>query len=268
MSILVLSSLLACKRPPEAPRDLDELSTYLYEHHVDDDPEALAVGLGNLRTWFETEHDPDARAGFELTVGLSQAAVDALDGSTAWSHPDTKASRASEGMGGAAAGTVGLHRTQAYVDAMVTVDQDVVFPKTFKEWGRTWRLCDGDTFASRDCLALESDEQQHSDFGLTSSVGEAYNQYRWVELEDGQWAMTHRNWQIYPPEVTLEVMEVVDQYYLNVFVPGTDGTTTYRYQATWAVFGEKVPEATALDLTTNSMFSSSDDLEDWLDENR
>ncbi|MCB9677947.1 MAG: hypothetical protein H6737_22805 [Alphaproteobacteria bacterium] len=265
---VVVLSLWACRAPPEAPEDLDSVAAYLFEKHLDPDPEVVAVGLEQLRTWFETDFDPEANRGFQLIVPLGAEAVGALDASVAFHHPDAKESRASEGMGGAAAGTVGTHALDDYVAALVAVDQDVVFPDTFESWGRTWRLCDGDTFAVRGCDTLESDEQQLSAFGLgMRSEGEAYNQYRWVELSDGSFAMNHRNWQIYPPDVSSSLLEVVDQYYLNTFVPSSDGSEVFRFQATWAVFGDSVPEDIALNLTANAMFDSSQELDAWLDEN-
>ncbi len=265
--MLLLALLVGCKRPPEAPKDLDALASYLFEEHTAEDPEVMAVGLQNLRTWFETDHDPDGPKGYELLIGLSGDAVSSLDSSAAYADPEAKESRRIP-SGGAGAATLGEHALEDYVAALVAVDQDVVFPKTFDAWARTFRLCDGDTFAKEDCELLEADEEQSSNFGFGfKSVGESYNQYRWVELDDGSWAMNHRNWQLYPPEVSNSLMEVEDQYYLNTFVPSSDGRTVYRFQATWAYFGADVPEGTALDLTTNSMVTSSEDLEAWLDEN-
>jgi hypothetical protein len=265
--MLIALTLLACKRPPEAPEDLDELASFLFEEHANEDPQVLSAGLENLRAWFESDFDPKDRKCFELANGLLEATVDGLDASAAYQDPAAVSSRSATPLGGASAGTEGLHRMDDYVDALVTIDQDVVFPKTFDEWSRTWRLCDGLSFARRDCDQLESDEQQSANFGFGfKSEGESYNQYRWIELEDGRWAMSHRNWQLFPPDVSNKLMEVADQYYLNTFVPSFDGKSVYRFQATWAVFGDDVPEKTALDLTTGSMFNSSDDLEKWLDE--
>jgi hypothetical protein len=264
----VLPLLFACRVPPEAPEDLDSVAAYLFENHLDEDEQVVAVGLEQLRDWYETDFDPEANRGFELRVPLSAESVSAIDASAAWSHPDTKESRSVEAMGGAAAGTVGPHALDDYVAALTAVDQDVVFPDTFEEWSRTWRLCDGEAFANRACDLLEADEQQLSAFGLgLRSEGEAYNQYRWVQLSDGQWALNHRNWQIYPPDVTNALLEVEDQYYLNVFVPSSDGSEVYRFQATWAVFGDSVPEDIALNLTANAMFDSSQELDAWLEEN-
>ena len=239
---------------------------FLFEHHLDEDPEGMALGLEALRDWFETDYDADANASFELLTPLSQASVESLNGSVAWTHPSTKALRTFEGMGGAAAGTVSSNSLDAAIAALTAIDQDVVFPDTFEEWGRTWRLCDGASFAVRNCEVTESDEQQLSVFGLgMRSEGEAYNQYRWFDLEDGSRAVSHRNWQIYPPEVSSDLLEVQDQYYLNTFVESADGNAVYRFQATWAVFGDDVPRDLALKLTSNSMFDSSQELDAWLD---
>lgn len=264
----VILLALGCGRPPEAPEDLDEVAAFLYASHLDEDERVMAAGLVQLRAWFESDFDPERNKGFELLVPLSSATVGALDASSAFQHPDTKSPRESEGMGGAAAGTVSAHPLEDSVAALTRWDQDVVFPDTFEEWGRTWRLCDGATFADVGCTHLEGDEQQLSTFALgLRSDGEAYNQYRWIDLEDGTRGMSHRNWQIYPPEVNNSLLEVVDQYYLNAFVESTDGSEVFRFQATWAVFGDSVPEGLALDLTAGSMFDSSQELDAWLDEN-
>ena len=241
------------------------MAAFLFSEHGDE--ERLSDGLVNLQTWFEVGFDPEQDRGFQLSVVLDQATVDGIDASAAWAHPELKETREAEGMLGAAAGTVGEQAMDDYVSALTAMPQDEVFPDTFAEWGRTWRLCDGEEFAERTCLSAEADEQQDSRFGLGfNSQGESYNQYQWVQLPDGQWAMNHRNWQIYPPEVSSNLLEVFDQYYLNTFVPSSDGTQVFRLQATWAVFGDGVPEDLGLNLTANSMFDSSVELEEWLEE--
>ncbi len=258
---------LACRKPLEAPEDLDSVAAYLFTEHLAEDPAVMAVGFENLRTWFETDYDPEENRGFELMVPLTEVTVDSLNGSVAWTHADTKDERVALGMGGAAAGTVGVHAIDDYVSALTAIPQDEVFPDTFAEWERTWRLCDGVDFAEHRCDLLEADEYQLSQFGLGfNSEGTAYNQYRWIELDDGTFAMNHRNWQLYPPEVSSNLLAVEDQYYLNSFVTSTDGTEVFRFQATWAVFGDGVPRNTALSLTSSSMFDSSQELEAWLDE--
>lgn len=257
----------ACKAPPEAPADLDGAAVYVYEEQQNDDVDVWALGVENLRAWFETGFEADGDEGFELTVGLSQEAVDLLDGSAAFTHEDTVEARLVEGIRGAAVASAGAYGIDAYADAMTATPQNEVYPDLFEDWDATETLCTGAEFATRDCLDFEFVEFQSSAFGLgLRSEGEAYNQYRWVQLADGQWSFTQRNWQIYPPEVSNNLLEVSDQFYLNVFIPSTDGSNVWHFQATWAVFGDRVPEDIGLNLTEGSMSDNHEQLEDYLAE--
>jgi hypothetical protein len=265
LALVAAALWVGCRPPPPAPEDLDSVAAFLFSEHGNQD--RLSEGLVNLQAWFEDGFDPEQDRGFQLSVVLDQETVDGIDASVVWTHPDLKEGRAADGMLGAAVGTAGTQSMDDYVFALTGMPQDEVFPDTFAEWSRTWRLCDGDDFADQTCLTAEADEQQDSRFGLGfNSQGESYNQYQWVELPDGSWAMNHRNWQVYPPEVSSNLIEVFDQYYLNTFVPSVDGTHIFRLQATWAVFGDGVPEDLGLNLTANSMFDSSVELEEWLEE--
>ena len=46
---------LACKPPPDAPTEMNELTSYLFVHMGDEDPEYLEAGMTNLQTWVESE---------------------------------------------------------------------------------------------------------------------------------------------------------------------------------------------------------------------
>lgn len=257
---------VGCRRPPEAPADFDSLTSYTFEEALSDD-EVLVEGLLNLQTWFAEDRDPDQDRGYELLVGLTQESVDALNGSAAWLDEDTKDSRTIEELAGVAVATVGPHAVEDYTAAITAFDQDVVFPDTFTEWSREWRLCDGEDFANRDCLLAEGDERQLYTFALGQTTRRhAYNQFRWVELPDEQWAMVHRNWQLYPPDTSVGFLDVDDQYYLNVFIPSTDGSETYRLQASWAVFAGNPPLDIALNLSAGSMNDGAEELDEWLEE--
>ena len=116
--LLGLALLTACKPPPAAPEELDPLVAFLFEHHLDEDPEGMVLGLEALRSWFDVDFDADANASFELLTPLSQESVESLNGSVAWTHPNTKAERTFLEMGGAAAGTVSLNSLDAAVAAL------------------------------------------------------------------------------------------------------------------------------------------------------
>ncbi|MBW2254712.1 MAG: hypothetical protein JRI25_08970 [Deltaproteobacteria bacterium] len=253
----------ACKAPPEAPEVLEDLAVYLYTQHQDDDPEVMVVGADQLRTWFREEWDEEDDDGYTI-ASLDQDAVEVLNDSASYQHPDANASRSVEAMLGVAVGTHGAHDVDEYAGAMVDVDQDEVFPNDFAEYERTWYLADPACFRARECLRIEALEYMKSRLPLgMSTTGETYNQYVWVELEAG-WAMVHRNWQVYPPDASVGALEVDDQFYLNLFLPGVGGA--YRLQATWMVGNQSsVPENMVLALTSNHMFDNSESLEEYLD---
>jgi hypothetical protein len=254
----------ACKAPPEAPEVLEDLAVYLYSYHQDEDPEVMLAGSEQLRIWFSEEWDQEDDDGYTIT-SLGQDVVDALNDSAIYQHPDANPSRSVEGMLGVAVGTHGAYDVDDYAGAMVDVDQDEVFPSDFSEYERTWYLAEPECFRARECLRIEALEYMKSRLPLgMSTTGETYNQYLWVELETG-WAMVHRNWQVYPPDASMGALEVDDQFYLNLFLPGVGGA--YRLQATWMVGKQSsVPEGMALALTSNHMFDNSDSLEEYLDE--
>jgi len=256
--------LVGCKAPPEAPAVLEDLAVYLYAHHQDEDPEVMEVGAEQLRTWFLEEWDEEDDDGYTISP-LGQDVVDAVNASAAYQHPDAKDSRSIEGMLGVAVGTLGMHRVDDYAAAMVEVDQDEVYPDDFSEYSRTWTLEGPECFAVRECMRAEALEHMKSRLPLgMSTTGETYDQYLWVELENG-WAMVQRNWQVYPPEASAGWLEVEDQFYLNLFLPGSGGA--YRLQATWMVgMQDNVPEGMGLSLTANHMFANSDTLEDYVDD--
>lgn len=261
--MILLALVLGCTPPPQAPEELDELAAYLFEEQQNEDDEVLRVGLESLQDWFATDWDPEDDDGY-LLGPISEASAQSLDASIAWVHPDTKEERTVENLRGVAAGTLGAYTVDDYAEVLIVLDQDIPFD--YAEWSREWHLNDPDCFMSRECMFLEGHEEMVLEFALgTRSEGASYNQFRWIELTDGSWALTHRNWQIYPPEVNLNLMEVADQYYLNLFLPASDGGA-YRLQATWAVFtGDGVPEDMALNLTVSSMMDHSADMEAWLD---
>ena len=54
--MLLLS--LACKAPPDAPTEMNELTSYLFMHMRDEDSEFLEAGMSNLQTWVENNWEP------------------------------------------------------------------------------------------------------------------------------------------------------------------------------------------------------------------
>ncbi len=243
-----------CKSPPEAPEDLHDLASYLFEHSWDEDQEALVVGLEQLTTWLEANQEL-AYEGYEVGA-LSEETVDALDDKD----------RTTMGMVGLSLTRLSHHPIEDSTWALVSVDQGEIYPDTFAEYAREY-LSGPECFVERSCERMEAIEELHSTFPLSLETwSTAHNQYVWADLEGGT-AMVHRNWQVDPPEVSSDLMKVDEQAYLNLFVPGSEGA--WRLQAQWTVYSDdnNTPEDFAMTLVLNFLESCHDNLEAWLDDN-
>lgn len=250
----VLLTVAGCKELPEAPETLDELCAYVYEHHADEDPLALQTGLEQLTDWLEG-HPDEALEGYTVD-SPGEAVLDSLD----------DVDRTTAEMVGLAVTRVSQHPIEDSTHCLVVMDQSEIYTDTYDNYERSY-IGDPQCFMDRECLRVDSLEHLESSFALgVKSTSEAHNQYLWVELERG-WAMVHRNWQMEPPEVNLGWLEVDEQIYLNILMPGDDGI--WRIQAQWTVYAQDndVPEDLAANMVVDFLVKCHDDLEAWLDEN-
>lgn len=241
--------LLACAAP-EAPAELDELTVYLYENHADD--EAMAVGVESLATWLEANSDLEPDYGVSP---LSAESVDTLD----------EVDRSVEGLIGLAVVTPSVHTVEDAGFAMVGADLLDVYPDMFVEHSVDW-VGDRACWLDGECARLEGQEDYQSQFAFgIESHARPYNEYLWLDTDVGK-AMVQRNWMTEPPEVNSALLEVEEQYYLNLFVESSDGGW-WRLQSTWMVYNNNgVDEDLALGATGNSMRDNSEALDAFLDE--
>ena len=75
-TLYFLPLVIGCA-PPQAPVELDDIMSYLFEHHQAWSTAALRQGTENLDTWLN-DHQDETWDGFQVSP-LSQEAVDALD---------------------------------------------------------------------------------------------------------------------------------------------------------------------------------------------
>ena len=248
---IALSS--GCKRPAEAPAELDELCAYLYTHIDDDDDEALVAGLENLDVWLAAHLD-ETLEGYTVE-NLDQETVNALDDQD----------RDITGLLGAAVGSDSAFSVTDITMATAIEDQMVVFPDTYNEYERTY-VTDEDCFEDRSCDTLEVENFTISKYaGLITVTSENTGQYRWVETASGV-AMIQRTWLHEPAQIEPAIAALQEQFYLTVTLPIDNGSR--RLQATWMIgelIGASVPEAGALNMIINSMQKLSVDLEAWLE---
>lgn len=247
--------LAACRAPPQAPRKLEELCGYIYDHIDDEEDEELAAGVENLDRWLGN-HIEDALEGYTISR-LDQEVVDALD----------DRDRSVKGLVGAAVATKSHFKVKPIVEAIILADQTEVFPVSYEVYDREFDV-PPDCFPPRDCTFIEADLHAESSWaGLITVSSWARNQYRWVRIEAG-WAMAQRSWMTRPADVSWDEIQVDAQYYLAVTLP-TDEKAR-RLQATWidADYGAlPVGEDYAKQQIVTSMQNTSEQLEEWIGEN-
>jgi hypothetical protein len=253
-----LALLSACRPPPDAPEKLEDLCGYLYDHVGDEDDEALAVGLNNLRAWLNKGDNFEATvAGYSITQ-LDQDTVDKLD-----DRP-----RDTSDLLGAASVYDHGHKLRPLLDAIVVKNQMEVFTDNYLAYERTFDQ-PPKCFPDRDCLELAGMSITTSSFVGAEIVTKNRQQFRWIETDDG-WAMVRRNWLITPAETSVFGTDIVleAQYYLGVALPY--GGRTSHLIATWMEADYGAIPATddfIKSQIVKSMQEQGEQLEAYLDEN-
>jgi hypothetical protein len=250
-SILILT-LFAC-RPPQAPKTLDDLSSFLYEHVWDDDEDFLEVGLENLELWLQ-DHMSELGEGYEIT-NLSQEAVSGLEGDD----------RDVTGLIGAAVGYEVEFPVEDIVLAMTYDDPVEIYPGVYEYYDRTY-IQGEDCFATRECNHLEFDVHSNAFMPLGLELEATFRaQYHWVETELGL-ASVQRVWTREPPIINKDWLTVDQEYFLAVTMPLPNGRSR-RVESMWVIaeMGNiDVPEGMALSITIDSMLKSQEYLNEYL----
>jgi len=241
-------------RPPEAPDRLDQLSSYLFGHVMDDDTAHLEAGLAKLRIWLKN-HMEETEDGYEVN-NLNQSQVDELD----------NCKRDVSGLLGAAVSTRSDYQLEDMVRTNIDVPAIDVYPDTL--YSRRLDFSpDKDCYLSQECERLQYRTMSESRL-LPGLIVRSKNgvQHRWVETEHGM-SNVYRTWLQKPAIASWDWLHVDTQFYLSAAMPWKGGTI--RLQATWAAteFGNSpVPEASALNLTIKAMRKTDETLAEYLEE--
>lgn len=256
--VVVSLSIMGCRRPPEAPAELDELCKYMYSHMSDEEDDYLAAGVVNLSAWLDANIEQTSEG--YVVQNLDQDVVNGLDGEE----------RDVTDLVGAAVGYDSAFDVQTNANAVVLQDQGEIYPDTYTLYERTWREPEEGKkptcFDEAECVYAEADNHSIASYPL-SLEAETWSraQYRWVESDIGL-AMVHRTWMTDPAVLSLDWINLEHQFFMTITLPLEDGRAR-RLQATWMVasLGDAaVPEATALNMVVSSMQGTAEDLEAWL----
>ncbi len=243
--------LLSACAPPVAPKELQQLACYTFDHAADDDDEMLTLGLENLNVWMGQEHEEDIEEGYQISL-LVQSVVADLEGDN---HS------LSDDLVGAAVAHESAFTVEDFAKVMIAEDWANVIGDQYEYYDKTYS--EGkDCIVSKDCLWAEAtSESELVQLGV-SVVSKNRIQYRWVELESG-WAFIHRSWLTEPPEVSSDLIDPNSQYFISVTLPRDP---VVRVQATWIdtkILGVSVPKS----IVVSTMRDQGDQLEAWMSEN-
>jgi hypothetical protein len=241
--------MVGCKGPPDAPKELERLASYIFEHTRDGTDEELAAGIENLNAWLDDGY-AEAHEGYRINE-LSQASVDALD----------NRNFNLTGLVGASVASRINHKIKPVVRVLADGDATRVYGDTYLEYNRTWAT-DAKCHTDRDCLWGEASVNSLADYGLAKVESSYRAEFRWVETADG-WAHLHRTWLLEPIDVL--GIKTQSQFYIGVSMQ--DGNRTERLQASWVAIQTDLPlsEDAALNQTISRLLDSEEEIDVWLD---
>lgn len=220
-ALLVLG---ACKRPPEAPKQLDDLSQYLYAEWDNEDPEVLAVGLANLRLQLEKIEMDSGNVNdrsWELSPIAANVAAE-VDG------PDEDPADTL----GVAVARESVWPVSDHARLQAEPDQVIAEPSA-KNYARSFPNKEDVCFPDMECEVMVTTNVVNRENLVMSVTGDLYKDFRWVELEDGSMAFMSRSWIPEPWIGDSEKSKVWQSYSIDVFLPqGKD--KTWRYQTLWS----------------------------------
>lgn len=260
---LVAVLLVGCKGPPEAPAELSELTSYMFEHMADEDPEAMEVAVENLAQWFMDNGTDAPEDGFEVTP-LSVDAAYSLDDIDLSEVPQDEFADA---VVGAAVVNLHTHDLDDLAFAIVEADQMDVFPDDYKEFERTW-IEGPDCFFDETCDIAEALNYSEASYaGVLNVKSENHAQWRWIETENRR-ALVHRAWLTGPADISPNLASIPAQFFTTAAFELDDGQMV-RMQTVWFVALLASIEANdfMLNKFVNSLSKSGDQIETFLDEN-
>jgi hypothetical protein len=248
---LILTS--GCKRLPEAPETLEEITNYLFEHFDDDDPLALESGLINLETWLDANME-QANVGYKVD-DLSAQAIENLEGTNL---------TLDEQVGVSVAYDID-YDTEDVVKTLVMVGSDLLYPDNFEAFERDF-LIEPACFTDHTCDLTQWEVSSQTSYPLNIHVTTSgRTEYRWVDMEGGYAAVT-RNWMISPAEVSVDWFELEQQYALSALI-NRNGSTR-KLDAGWVIVrlaALPLPENTVINMAASGLLESGEALEHYLD---
>ena len=257
----LLFLLTACKAPPQAPKDLEELCKYLFANTYTDDDAAAIAGVNNLSAWVDQDDRMiEVFEGYQIN-NLDESSIANLDGVQR---------EIGDQLAGAASGYESDFDMLSLVYATQVEFWDNVSQDEYAFYDREYEQ-DPTCLLDRSCIRLSYTVHSQSKMaGLLDVESKYQGQIQWVEGENG-WALLQRTWFSEPAKISPDTFGIaVDyQYFMSVLLPIEDNKTR-RIAATWidVEYGVlPVSEDWAKSQIVESMQSQNTEIEEWMTAN-
>ena len=260
--LFLLLALQACKSPPPAPEELDELSAYLFANFDNEEYGVMEAGLGNLETFFQ---DVDMEAGYadraySLSALTDEDVVDV-------EHPD----RSLELMLPVGLVAESPHPPERHSWAITQADQTALEPASPNHYVRSFtEPTDPSSFPDREHVVQRTMNDIHKENLVMDVQYDMHKDFRWVELREpgsDEWAVVGRAWITDKAEGSSGAVILEQSFSIDVFLP-RDSDHTVRFMGLWSDttiegVGPDVIEGT-IKLGVHQMFNATDE---FIDEN-
>lgn len=250
--VVLVAGLAACKAPPEAPGDLEDLSRYLFREWDAEDPAVMEAGVANLD---ELLGDLDLTGNVNdrsFQIGpLDEEDVVAID------RPED---RDLDDCLGVAVARESPWSVEDHARLQSEADQSE-WESSAPDYERVFTR-GGECFADGTCEVMETVNHVTRSNALLRVPFVLCKNFRWVELEDGRQAIAARSWfeRSWPGESGNTMLW--QSYAVDLWI-GQPGGETWRYQALWSesdvgISGDNLIVGT-LKAGTEAIFQAGDD---------
>ena len=247
--------LVGCKPTPEAPKTLDELASYFFEHFLDEDVADIEAGLANLDAWL-TDNAEMAYEGYRIN-DLKQEIVEGLD-----------IEYIEEGVAGAAVGYEIAYPVDDVVAVMMLGRADPDDEPSGEVYSREYIEGDRNCMVTEACDLLDYTTHAVDFFPMGLEIeSRSHTQHRRITTEAGD-AFLQRSWMTEPASANYEWLQLDQQFWISTLTPWKKNKSR-RMEAGWVVLrlsDMPIPEEMALDITINELRANGEYYEDYIAE--
>jgi hypothetical protein len=223
---MTLLLALACTQPQDATPAFSDAARYGLQHFDDEEEAALAAPILALEEQIDETLDMSSEVSADRALALEALAEGDVSGIE---HPDRDPALAVP--------PVALARNSAFpleshIAVAIRDDLSPMEPNSPDLYART--ITDGaDCWAEHDCVFLRTVNDVNKTNFLMDMTYALNKDYRWVDLEDGRFALAARSWMPEPGFGDDGGTTIWQSFTFEIFVPRDDGGTL-RMMALWS----------------------------------